>query len=47
MRFMVQRELIEEEAKNPGEIEIWGDGRQTRSYCYIDDCLEELQIDVV
>jgi len=27
------------EASNPGEIEIWGDGKQTRSYCYIDDCL--------
>ena len=24
---------------NP-EIEIWGDGEQTRSFCYIDDCLE-------
>lgn len=23
-----------------GEIEIWGDGQQTRSYCYIDDCVE-------
>ncbi len=22
------------------EIEIWGDGQQTRSFCYIDDCLE-------
>jgi GDP-D-mannose 3', 5'-epimerase len=22
------------------EIEIWGDGLQTRSFCYIDDCLE-------
>jgi len=21
-------------------IEVWGDGRQTRSFCYIDDCLE-------
>lgn len=28
------------EAHNPGEIEIWGDGKQTRSYCYIDDCVE-------
>ncbi|HME55426.1 MAG TPA: NAD-dependent epimerase/dehydratase family protein [Candidatus Lokiarchaeia archaeon] len=28
------------EASDPGEIEIWGDGNQTRSYCYIDDCLE-------
>ena len=27
-------------AENPGEIEIWGDGKQTRSFCYIDDCLE-------
>jgi len=27
-------------AENGGEIEIWGDGKQTRSYCYIDDCLE-------
>lgn len=22
------------------EIEIWGDGKQTRSYCYIEDCVE-------
>ena len=25
-----------------GEIEVWGDGRQTRSFMYIDDCLEGL-----
>src|SRR5215204_509674 len=24
------------------EIDIWGDGEQTRSFCYIDDCLEGL-----
>jgi nucleoside-diphosphate-sugar epimerase len=23
-------------------IEVWGDGKQTRSYCYIDDCVEGL-----
>ncbi len=23
-----------------GEIEVWGDGNQTRSYCYIDDCVD-------
>jgi nucleoside-diphosphate-sugar epimerase len=23
-----------------GEVEIWGDGNQTRSFCYIDDCVE-------
>jgi nucleoside-diphosphate-sugar epimerase len=27
-------------AANGGEIEVWGDGLQTRSYCYIDDCVE-------
>jgi len=27
-------------AKDGGEIEIWGDGRQSRSFLYIDDCLE-------
>ena len=26
---------------NP-EIEIWGDGEQTRSFCYIDDCITRL-----
>jgi nucleoside-diphosphate-sugar epimerase len=25
-----------------GDIEVWGDGTQTRSYCYVDDCLEGL-----
>jgi GDP-D-mannose 3', 5'-epimerase len=28
------------EAEPGGEIEIWGDGEQTRSFCYIDDCVE-------
>jgi nucleoside-diphosphate-sugar epimerase len=28
------------EAEDGGEIEIWGDGRQTRSFLYIDECLE-------
>jgi nucleoside-diphosphate-sugar epimerase len=27
---------------NP-DVEIWGDGEQTRSFCYIDDCLEGLR----
>ncbi len=27
-------------AKDNGEILVWGDGNQTRSYCYVDDCLE-------
>jgi nucleoside-diphosphate-sugar epimerase len=23
-----------------GEVEVWGDGLQTRSFCYVDDCVE-------
>jgi nucleoside-diphosphate-sugar epimerase len=23
-----------------GSIEVWGDGEQTRSFCYVDDCVE-------
>lgn len=30
------------EAEDGGELEVWGDGRQTRSFCYIDDCVEGL-----
>jgi GDP-D-mannose 3',5'-epimerase len=28
------------EAKDGGEIEIWGDGKQTRTFLYVDECLE-------
>jgi len=28
------------EAKNGEEIEVWGDGQQTRSFLYIDECVE-------
>ena len=27
-------------AQDGEEIEVWGDGLQTRSYCFIDDCVE-------
>lgn len=27
-------------ASNPGNIEIWGDGKTTRSFCYISDCVK-------
>lgn len=27
-------------AKSGEEIEVWGDGEQTRSYCYVDDCVD-------
>jgi len=29
-------------AADGGEVEIWGDGQQTRSYMYVDDCVEGL-----
>ena len=28
------------EAEDYGEIEIWGDGKQTRSFLYVEDCLD-------
>ena len=28
------------EAPNGGSIDVWGDGKQTRSFLYIDECLE-------
>jgi nucleoside-diphosphate-sugar epimerase len=30
-------------AEDGSEIEVWGDGLQTRSYCFIDDCVEGIQ----
>jgi GDP-D-mannose 3', 5'-epimerase len=27
-----------------GTVEIWGDGEQTRSFCYIDDCVEGIHL---
>jgi len=29
-------------AEHGGEIEVWGDGQQTRSFMYVDDCVEGL-----
>ncbi len=31
------------EAKDGSEIEMWGDGKQTRSFLYIDECLEAVK----
>jgi len=33
------RKVIEAKEKGSKDIEIWGDGEQTRSFMYIDDCL--------
>src|SRR5579864_2128597 len=32
------RKVIEAKTSGSNEIEIWGDGKQTRSFMYIDDC---------
>jgi len=37
------RKIIEAKASGNHEIEIWGSGHQTRSFMYIDDCLEGTQ----
>jgi nucleoside-diphosphate-sugar epimerase len=31
------------QAENNGEIEIWGPGNQTRSFLYIDECIEGIR----
>lgn len=36
------RKIAEAKLVGRKEIEIWGDGQQTRSFCYIDDCLDGL-----
>lgn len=36
------RKVAEAKLSGNHEIEIWGDGEQTRSFCYIDDCVEGL-----
>jgi nucleoside-diphosphate-sugar epimerase len=37
------RKVIEAKISGRHEIEIWGDGHQTRSFMYIDDCLKGTQ----
>ncbi len=37
------RKVIEAQRNGKHEIEIWGDGEQTRNFLYIDDCLDGTQ----
>ncbi len=37
------RKVIRAKLNNRPEIEIWGDGHQTRSFMYIDDCINGIQ----
>ena len=39
----VCRKVIQAKLSGKHEIEIWGDGQQTRSFMYIDDCLKGTQ----
>ena len=36
----LSRKIALAKINNQKEIEVWGDGEQTRSFMYIDDCLE-------
>ncbi|GAA3761747.1 NAD-dependent epimerase/dehydratase family protein [Terriglobus aquaticus] len=38
------RKVLEAKHSGKHEIEIWGDGHQTRSFMYIDDCLKGTQM---
>jgi nucleoside-diphosphate-sugar epimerase len=38
------RKVLEAKISGKHEIEIWGDGRQTRSFMYIDDCTKGTQM---
>jgi nucleoside-diphosphate-sugar epimerase len=38
------RKVISALLSGKREIEIWGDGKQTRSFMYIDDCLKGTQM---
>jgi nucleoside-diphosphate-sugar epimerase len=40
----VCRKVITAKLSGKHEIEIWGDGHQTRSFMYIDDCLKGVQL---
>lgn len=38
------RKVIKAKLSDDYEIEIWGDGNQTRSFMYIDDCMKGLEL---
>ena len=43
-RAAICRKVIEAKRTGKHEIEIWGDGSQTRSFMYIDDCIEGIRL---
>jgi nucleoside-diphosphate-sugar epimerase len=38
------RKIAAAKLTNHDEIEIWGDGEQTRSFCFVDDCVVGIQM---
>ena len=34
------RKVIIAKKDNKNKIEVWGDGKQTRTFLYVDDCIE-------
>ncbi|MGH7975445.1 MAG: NAD-dependent epimerase/dehydratase family protein [Limisphaerales bacterium] len=40
----ISRKVIEAKLSGKHEIEIWGDGHQTRSFMYIDDCIKGIDL---
>lgn len=40
----VCRKVVEAVDSNSGKIEIWGDGHQSRSFMYIDDCVKGIDM---
>ena len=37
---LCRKVLVANEGCNNGIVNVWGNGKQTRSFCYIDDCIE-------
>jgi len=40
----ISRKVIQAKDTGQSEIEVWGDGEQTRSFMYIDDCLRGIDL---
>ena len=40
----IARKVIEAKYEGSGEIDIWGDGSQTRSFMFIDDCVRGIDL---